>query len=201
MAEPFTTLTSRAVPMPEADIDTDRILPSRFMQKPRAEGFADYFFHDLRFDHAGRRKPGFVADAPEYRGARILVAGANFGCGSSREQAVYAVVDFGFRAVVAASFGDIFYANALKNGLVPAAIGTEAASALASRCGAVPSTAVTVDLMAMTVSWDNQSATFAIDAFSRELIVTGRDEIAFTLGLIGEIDAFETKLQAAMPWL
>lgn len=201
MAEPFSNITSPAVPMPEADIDTDRILPSRFMQKPREGGFADYFFHDMRFDRSGRRKPGFVADAPDYRDARILVAGANFGCGSSREQAVYAVADFGFRAVIAPSFGDIFYANALKNGLVPAAIDAEAAASLAARCLAVPHTLVTVDLQALTVRWDNQTAAFTIDPFSRDLLLTGQDEIAFTLGMSAEIDAFEARHGARKPWL
>ena len=117
--EPFEPLESTVVPMPESNIDTDQIIPARFLQKPRRDGCGPWLFHDLRYSPTGEENSGFVLNQPRYRAARILVAGDNFGCGSSRENAVWALYDYGFRAVIAPGFGDIFFNNCLKNGLLP----------------------------------------------------------------------------------
>ncbi|SFI04457.1 3-isopropylmalate/(R)-2-methylmalate dehydratase small subunit [Bosea sp. OK403] len=200
--EPFERLEARALPMRGANIDTDRILPSRFMQKPRADGFGRYFFHDLRFDAVGAERPDYIVNNPAHRDARILIAGENFGCGSSREQAVYAVFDYGFRAVVAPSFGDIFYANALKNGLLPVVLPGMEIEALFAACEADPSTRLAIDLQNLRVSRSGQpDLPFAIDDFNRQLLLTGQDEIAFTLGLADEISTFEELRRAHSAWL
>lgn len=198
----FATLSALALPLPEANIDTDRILPSRFMQKWRKDGFGRYLFHDQRFDAAGQERPGFVFNDPAHRGACILVAGANFGCGSSREQAVYALVDYGIRAVIAPSFGDIFQANALKNGLLPVALDHQAVGILLSLCATSPAVGITIDLDAQTVAHPEiVPLSFPIDVFHKQLLLSGQDDITHTLGHAGDIDRFETARRRAAPWL
>lgn len=199
--QPFTTVASIAAPFREANLDTDRILPSRFMQKPRALGFARYLLHDQRFDHHGAERPNFVLNQNAYRDAKIFIAGANFGCGSSREQAVYAIADYGVRAIIAPSFGDIFFGNALKNGLLPIALSAKAVDRLLARCESEP-TSVSVALAAQTVSCDGDSPLhFEIDEFHKTMLLRGEDEIGYTLGFSNEIGAFERRRKETSAWL
>ncbi len=193
--EPFKPLDAVAAPMDGAHIDTDQIVPARFIQKPRANNLGDYLFLDVRRDAAGQRRPDFVLNQPAYAGAQVLVAGPNFGCGSSREHAVWALVDGGIRAVIAPGFGDIFHANALKNGLLPVVLPEASVRALLDGLLANPGARVRVDLQTQTVSGPGlASAPFPIDAFSRHCLLQGLDEIAYTLGYLAGIEAFEHRM-------
>ncbi|MEP6962506.1 MAG: 3-isopropylmalate dehydratase small subunit [Acidobacteriota bacterium] len=175
-----TRIESITVPLSRPNIDTDQILPARFLQKPRSGGFGQYLFHDLRL------KPDFVLNQPVFRDARILVAGENFGCGSSRENAVWALHDYGFRAVIAPSMGDIFTANCLKNGLLPIILPAPVVATILTE-GQI----LTVDLESQTVSFAGESHTFEIDAFVRHCLLHGIDELDYTLSRMPEIEAFE----------
>jgi 3-isopropylmalate/(R)-2-methylmalate dehydratase small subunit len=195
--EAFQRLDAVAVPLGGANIDTDQILPARYLQKPRVNNFGDYLFLDVRRDPQGARRPGFVLNDPIYVQARILVAGPNFGCGSSREQAVWALHDGGIRAVIAPSFGDIFYGNSLKNGLLPVVLPAEAVEALLQSLRGAPGAHVCVDLVTQTVSAPGLGATpFPIDAFPRDCLLQGMDEIDHTLTLGARIEAFEKNLDS-----
>lgn len=200
--EAFTRLEGAAAPIEGRNVDTDQILPARFLKADRAKGYDRYLFHDLRFDGEGNEKRGFALNREPFRQARILVADDNFGCGSSREGAVYALHDFGIRAVIAPSFGDIFYNNCLKNGIVPAALPREAVTATieALAAGDGPTDAV-VDLVALSVTLPGGAThPFAIDAFWRECLMKGVDEIELTLGYRDEIEAFERAYRAERAW-
>ncbi|KTS20307.1 3-isopropylmalate dehydratase [Methylobacterium indicum] len=194
--QPFTTLQAVAVPLDVANIDTDQILPARFLKKPRSAGYGNFLFHDER-----RRSKAVPLDAPAYAGAGILVADRNFGCGSSREGAVYALVDGGIRCVVAPSFGDIFASNAAKNGLLTVTLPDEAVSALRTRLAAAPGAAVTVDLPAQTVTDpDGHAIPFEIDPFKKRCLVEGLDDVALTLEHAEAIAAYEARVAAEAPW-
>jgi 3-isopropylmalate/(R)-2-methylmalate dehydratase small subunit len=200
--EPFTRLDAVAAPMPVPNVDTDQIIPARFLRKSRMDGYGQYLFHDLRFAPDGSEKPDFVLNEAPYRGARILVADKNFGCGSSREHAVYALWDYGFRAVIAPSFGDIFFGNSFKNGFLPIVLPVEAVSALRGAIQSRPGARVTVDLVAQLVTGpDGISHHFEIDSYRKECLLKGIDELDFTLARRAEIDAFERRLATATPWL
>jgi 3-isopropylmalate/(R)-2-methylmalate dehydratase small subunit len=191
---PFTTFSSHGVPFHGADTDTDRILPARFLSKPRAGGFAQYLFHDLRFREDGSTVADFVLNHPHYQNAEILVCEENFGCGSSRENAVWAISDYGFRVVVAPSFGDIFYSNCLKNGVLAVVLKPEATAAI--RASLVPGSnaAITVDLTAQTITAPGGEVyRFEIDPFSKHCLLNGIDEMDYTLAQMDEIDAFERR--------
>ena len=166
--EPFKRLDAVAATMPVPNVDTDQIIPARFLRKSRKDGFGQYLFHDLRFDDGGREKPDFVLNRTGFRDAKVLVAERNFGCGSSREHAVYALWDYGFRAVIAPSFGDIFYGNSLKNGFLPVVLPADAAAEL---CGAIessPGAHVAVDLEQQQVTGpDGTHYRFEIDPFRK----------------------------------
>ncbi|PWC37758.1 3-isopropylmalate dehydratase small subunit [Azospirillum sp. TSO35-2] len=193
--EPFVTLTAVAVPLDIANIDTDQLLPARFLKKPRSAGYGNFLFHD-------ERKPGFPLDDPAYAGARVLVADRNFGCGSSREGAVYALVDGGFRCVVAPSFGDIFAANAAKNGLLTITLPDDAVAALRRRLQRTPGATVTVDLPAQTLTDpDGAVLPFAIDPFKKDGLIAGLDDVALTLQQQDAIDAFDRADAEARHWL
>jgi 3-isopropylmalate/(R)-2-methylmalate dehydratase small subunit len=201
--ESFTRLTAIAAPYAPVNVDTDQILPARFLKMPRGDGrdYGDFLFHDLRRGDDGVPRGDFVLDLPEYRGARILVGNANFGCGSSREGAVYAFRDAGFRSVVAPSFGDIFFNNCLKNGIVPVRLPAATCDALRALLAAVPGTSLTVDLEAQELRLPDGSAHgFVIDGFFREMLLRGVDEVGLTLGLRDAIDAFEHRQAAAAGW-
>jgi len=194
---PFTSLTSAAVPFDVVNCDTDRIIPARFLRNPRSAGYESFLFRDLR-----EADPAFVLDRPGYRGARILVAADNFGCGSSREGAVWALAGAGFRAWIAPSFGDIFLENSFKNGILAIVLPGERVAELRAQLHARPGAQVTIDLPAQTVRFpDGCLEPFAIDAFRKECLVAGIDEIDLTLRHLDQIEAYEARQRAETPWL
>ena len=189
---PFQLLDAVALPIERANFDTDQIVPARYLQKPRSDDFGAYLFRDLRFRKDGSEDPAFVLNRQPYRPARIVVAARNFACGSSREHAVWALYDYGIRAVIAPSFGDIFYSNALKNGLLPIVLPAAAAAALLQAVVTEPGTRLRVDLEAQTITaTDGTRHEFAIDPFSRHCLLNGLDELDYTLGQMSRIVAFE----------
>lgn len=202
--QPFTELTAVAAPLELANVDTDKVIPARFLRKLRTAdaGYDPYLFHDLRFDDAGRERPDFMLNQPAYRGAQILVAGPNFGCGSSREGAVYALMDYGIRSVIAPSFGDIHYGNALQNGMLPVVLPEDTCRALRDQVTQQPGAPITVDLEAQTVTApDGAVHRFEIDASTREKLLKGLDDVALVLEHLPEIEAFEKRHHAEQPWL
>jgi 3-isopropylmalate/(R)-2-methylmalate dehydratase small subunit len=202
MMEPFVRLEATAAPMSPPNIDTDQIIPARFLWRKRREGWGHLLFHDLRFDDAGAPKPDFVLNRDAYRGAGILVADRNFGCGSSREQAVWALWDYGIRAVVAPSFGDIFFNNSFQNGLLPVALPAERVAALRAALEGRPGSRVVIDLEAQTLTGpDGAVDRFEIDPFRKECLLAGTDDISFTLGHHERIAEFEKAYEAKVRWL
>jgi 3-isopropylmalate/(R)-2-methylmalate dehydratase small subunit len=200
--ERFRTLTAVAAPLDLPNVDTDRIIPARFLRKPRSAGYGQFCFHDLRVRADGSEDPAFVLNRPAYREARILVAGENFGCGSSREGAVWALAGRGIRAVVAPSFGDIFAGNCLKNGLLAVTLPGDAAAALRQALHATPGARVTLDLEAQTLAGpDGARHGFEVDPFWREALLEGLDEIGLTERRATEIAAFEARHAADWPWV
>ena len=194
MPEPFTTLTAVAAPLDLANVDTDQIMPARFMRRPRDERYVAYGFHDLRFTPEGQARPDFVLNQAPFDAAGILVAGRNFGVGSSREAAVYALLAMGFRAVVADSFGDIFFSNSLKNGLVPVKLPAGVVTALRQAVAAAPGASLTVDLeRQVLVGPDGAAHPFTVPPFARDCLLRGLDEIGLTLTLAEEISAYEAR--------
>ena len=191
-AEPFTTLTSRTVVLPEANIDTDQIIPARFLTMTTREGLGRLAFHDWRFDGEGREKPGCVLNDVDPSTHHVLVAGDNFGCGSSREHAPWALLDYGFRAVISTGVGDIFRSNALKNGLVPVVVDRETHAALIAR----PDQEVTVDLQAQELRFGNHVVAFEVDAFSRACLMEGVDTLGYLLNRTAAIATFEARAAA-----
>jgi 3-isopropylmalate/(R)-2-methylmalate dehydratase small subunit len=192
----FTTVTSLAAPLPEADIDTDVIIPARFLLLLDKAGLGRHLFHERRAAH-----PDFVLNRPPYDQARILVAGGNFGCGSSREQAVWALTDFGIRCVIAPSFGEIFFANCFKNGALPIVLdAVPYAAVLRAAEAALP---VTVDLTAEEIRLpEGEPIPFAVDPHRRRALLLGLDEIGMILAEdLPEIEAFEAQQRRMAPWL
>jgi 3-isopropylmalate/(R)-2-methylmalate dehydratase small subunit len=190
--ERFQRLDAVAVPLAAPDIDTDQIIPARFMQKLRSEGFAQYLFHDLRWNGDGMPRFGYILDAPAYRAAQIVVAARNFGCGSSREQAVYALHDHGVRAIIAPSFGDIFFTNCFQNGILPIVLPAAPVAALLEQLHRQPGCHLVVDLAAQTVVGpDGATSGFDVDPFRKRLLLDGVDELAFTLRHGDRIAEFE----------
>jgi 3-isopropylmalate/(R)-2-methylmalate dehydratase small subunit len=190
--EAFTRLDAVAAPLPRINIDTDQIVPALYLQKPRSANFGDFLFCDVRRDAEGALRADFPLNDPGHAGARILVAGRNFGCGSSREHAVWALVDGGFRAVIAPSFGDIFFSNALKNGLLPVRLAEELVDGLLATLQAEPGARLRIDLAAQSVTAPDGSRTpFEIDPFARHCLLEGLDELDYTLTQSARIDAFE----------
>lgn len=195
--EAFTQLEAVAAPLARINVDTDQIVPALYLQKPRSDNFGDYLFHDVRHDAAGARRSDFLLNDPVYAQARILVAGRNFGCGSSREHAVWALYDGGFRTVIAPSFGDIFHSNALKNGLLPVRLPEDAVQALLAELLAAPGSRMRVDLEAQTVTRPGGGIEhFAIDPFPRHCLLQGLDEIDYTLTERRRIEDFERRREA-----
>ena len=200
--EPFIRLCGVAAPIEGRNIDTDQIIPARFIKADRAKGYGQFFFHDARFDAEGREKPDFVLNREPFRQAKIVVSDDNFGCGSSREGAVYALHDFGVRAVVAPSFGDIFYNNCMKNSVVPVELDRAVVTGLLEGLKSAAQPELCVDLEGLTVTLpDGSSHAFTIDAFWRECLMKGVDEIELTLGYLDRIDAFERDYRDEMTWL
>ena len=194
---PFTTLTAKAVPLDLVNVDTDRIVPARFLRQPRSAGYQNFLFHDLR-----EQDPQFVLERPEYRGAEILVAAENFGCGSSREAAVWALAGAGFRAWIAPSFGDIFFENSFKNGVLALVLPHDRVAALREQLARNPGARVAIDLPAQAVTFpDGSVERFDIDPFRKECLVAGIDEIDLTLRHLDQIEGYEARQRAETPWL
>jgi 3-isopropylmalate/(R)-2-methylmalate dehydratase small subunit len=195
--EPFTTLTARAAPLDLVNVDTDRIIPARFLRRPRSEGYGQFLFHDLRESDAS-----FPLGRPEYAGARILVAAENFGCGSSREGAVWALVGAGFRAWIAPSFGDIFSENSAKNGALAIVRPHARVAAIRERIHREPGMELTIDLFTQTVKLpDGSTDRFEVDPFRKECLLAGLDEIGLTLRHEDAIRDYERRQAVMTPWL
>jgi 3-isopropylmalate/(R)-2-methylmalate dehydratase small subunit len=190
--QPFRSHTGAAVPLDRANVDTDQIIPKQFLKRVERTGFGQFLFYDWRFHADGSPNPGFVLNDPRYRGATVLIAGKNFGCGSSREHAPWALADYGLRAIIAPSFADIFATNCAKNGIVLCALDEAPVAALTGRASSVPNYRVTVDLERCEVR-DEQGlrVSFPIDAFRRECLLNGWDDISLTLRHENAILAYE----------
>jgi 3-isopropylmalate/(R)-2-methylmalate dehydratase small subunit len=190
--EPIRKFTSRLVPLPNENVDTDQITPARFLKVTAKTGLGKFLFYDWRFDAAGNPIPGFVLNQPETAGAEVLLAGNNFGCGSSREHAPWALGDFGFRAVISTSFADIFRNNCLKNGLLPIVVEVPIHQELFKLVGQDPSVQVTVDLAPQLLTLPNgKQVSFPVDPFSKKCLLDGVDELGYLLALSDRISSFE----------
>jgi 3-isopropylmalate/(R)-2-methylmalate dehydratase small subunit len=190
--EKFTTLTSRLAPLPIDNIDTDQIIPARFLKTISKAGLGDNLFSDWRYDASGNPKPDFILNQPEGHAAHVLLTGDNFGCGSSREHAPWALVQYGFRAVISTSFADIFRGNAVKNSLLPVIVPPETARKLFEAVHANPAATVTIDLAAQTLTLpDGSSVGFPVDEFAKQCMLQGVDELGYILQLEDEIKAYE----------
>jgi 3-isopropylmalate/(R)-2-methylmalate dehydratase small subunit len=198
--EKFTKLTGAACPINQSSLNTDQILPARFLKWTRAMGFGKALFHDLRFDSEGREKPDFPLNKPAWRKATIVVSARNFGCGSSREAAVYALYDFGVRCVIAPSFADIFAGNAVQNGLLTAAVTDEEAAEIIESLAQTPELPVTVDLDLRSILCGNRTYKFRIDPIRRMRLLNGWDDLALTESYSERIAAFKAKDLIRRPW-
>ena len=199
--EKFTRIVATACPLPTENIDTDQILPARYLKLPRQGEHGKVLFHDLRFDAAGSERPDFPLNRPGWRDAGIIVSGRNFGGGSSREAAVYALYDYGIRCVIAASFGDIFAQNSVKNGLLPATVQAADIAELTDMLKRNPEFAVTVDLATQTIACGNASFNFSIAPSWREQLLNGWDEIDLTRSHQAQIQDFRHRRREAEPWV
>jgi 3-isopropylmalate/(R)-2-methylmalate dehydratase small subunit len=189
--DPVTQFKAYALPVAQPNVDTDQILPARYLQKPRSAPFGDFLFRDLRFNADGLEKD-FILNTPFRREAKVVVAEENFACGSSREHAVWALYDYGFRAVIAPSLGDIFSSNAAKNGLLTILLPAPVVSGMIEALQAEPDLEIAVDLEAQTVSLPNGPVhRFDIDPYRKRLLLSGLDELGFTLSQLPQIEAFE----------
>lgn len=190
---PFTVLTSTAAPLRVSNVDTDQIIPARFLRHKRSDGYGQFLFHDQRFDENGQQIPDFVLNRPEFRNAQILVAGDNFGSGSSREGAVFALQDHGIRCVIAPSFGQIFYRNCFNNGVLPAIVQKSEITRLVSAAAAGSDHRLHVDLEEQTISVPQSETVvnFEVEPFFREMLLKGVAELGLTLELTDNIKAFE----------
>ena len=189
----FTTLTSRALAIPVNDIDTDQIIPAQFLKVTDKNGLADALFYNWRYNDDKSPKPDFIINKPESQGAQILLAGDNFGCGSSREHAPWALTSWGIRAVISTSFADIFRNNSLKNGLIPIIVDDETHKMLFDLLEEAPRAELTVDLATQTVSFPGGSFTFPIDAFNKACLLNGVDELGYIMGFEKDIAAYESR--------
>jgi 3-isopropylmalate/(R)-2-methylmalate dehydratase small subunit len=198
--EKFTRLTATACPLMQPNINTDQILPARYLKWPRDRGLGTVLFQDLRFDADGKPKPHFPLNQPHWQGAKVLLAGRNFGGGSSREAAVYAIYDYGIRCVIAPSFGDIFAQNAVKNGLLTAVIDEAEVAALAEAVAAEPARPIKVDLEQQTITCGNHHFRFTIDPVSLNQLLNGWDDVDLTESHRDAISAFKTADRKRRPW-
>lgn len=192
--EPFQKLTATAVPLRAENVDTDQVIPARFLTAVTKEGMGDGLFASWRYNADGSPKPDFVLNQPEYQGAQVLIAGRNFGSGSSREHAVWALTEYGFKAVITPGFGDIFYNNSLKNGLLPIALPTETVNLLLDLVEEEPETPITIDLANQTVTLpDGQQHGFDIDPFRKLCLLDGVDDLGYILSKEEQVRAFEAE--------
>ena len=198
----FTTLTGIAAPMPLVNIDTDMIIPKQFLKTIKRSGLGVNLFDEMRYDREGNEIPDFVLNRPQYREAQILVAGDNFGCGSSREHAPWAIRDFGIRSVISTSFADIFYNNCFKNGILPIVLPQDQVDLLMQDAEKGANARITIDLENQTVtSSDGESFHFDVDPFKKHCLLQGLDDIGLTLEKVGDIDAFEEKFAVERHWV
>jgi 3-isopropylmalate/(R)-2-methylmalate dehydratase small subunit len=199
--QPFKTLTALAAPLDRTNVDTDQIIPKQFLKRIERTGYGDFLFFDWRRTASGEPNPEFELNLPRYQGAQILIAGKNFGCGSSREHAAWALSDFGFRCVIAPTFADIFFSNAGKNGIVLARLSEDQVAELLTKAQTIPGYKLTVSLEDQTVSDDTGfKASFDIDPFRKFCLVEGLDDIGLTLRHEAALDTFEAKHNEAN-WL
>jgi len=197
--EPFTKITSRAIPLPNDNVDTDVVVPARFLKVTDKEGMDQYLFRDWRFDVEGNPKPDFILNQPRAKGAKILLVGRNFGTGSSREHAPWALLAFGFRALIGTSFADIFTGNSLKNGLLLVAIPPESHADLLSTLEKNPNAEVAVDLATQTVTLpDGKTVNFPIDNFSKQCLLAGVDQLGYIFKQEPRIRAYEESHPSAV---
>jgi 3-isopropylmalate/(R)-2-methylmalate dehydratase small subunit len=200
--QPFTRLTGIAAPLPLANVDTDKIIPGRFLKTIERAGLGRHLFTPLRYRDDGSEEPRFVLNAEPYRRAEILIAHENFGCGSSREHAPWALLDFGIRCVIAPSFADIFHNNCFKNGILPVPLPREVCDALMADAKLGANARITIDLERQVVVRPNgEEIAFEVDAFRKHLLLNGLDDIGQTMQHAASIDRFEARQKAAQPWL
>jgi len=200
--EKFTTLTGVPAPLAMINVDTDMIIPKQFLKTIKRTGLGKHLFHEMRFDEDGNENPDFVLNKPAYRNAKILIAGDNFGCGSSREHAPWALLDFGIRCIIAPSFADIFYNNCFKNGILPIRLPQEDIDKLMDDAARGANATLTVDLENQTISGpDGGEIKFDIDPFRKKCLLEGLDDIGLTMERADRIAAYEERAEAARPWL
>ncbi|SNB61004.1 3-isopropylmalate dehydratase, small subunit [Arboricoccus pini] len=201
--QPFTKLTGVAAPLPLVNVDTDKIIPAKWLKTIKRTGLGIAAFETLRYETDGSEKPDFVLNREPYRHAEILIAGANFGCGSSREHAPWALLDFGIRCVIAPSFADIFFNNCFKNGILPIVLPQEQIDLLMQEATEADDPTFTVDLEAKEIirPRGNAPLPFDVDAFSRDCLLQGLDDIGLTLAKSTKIDGFESQQRTGQPWL
>ncbi|MGC2856152.1 3-isopropylmalate dehydratase small subunit [Novispirillum sp. DQ9] len=198
----FTVLTGVAAPLPMINVDTDMIIPKQFLKTIKRTGLGKNLFDEMRYDDKGAEVPDFVLNQPAYRNATILVAGDNFGCGSSREHAPWALLDFGIRCIIAPSFADIFYNNCFKNGILPIKLPQEQVDKLLDDASRGANATVTVDLEKQVITGpDGGSIAFDVDPFRKHCLLNGLDDIGLTLQKADKIKAFEEKQKREQPWL
>lgn len=207
----FNVVTAKVAPLDRPNVDTDAIIPKQYLKSIKRTGFGQYLFDDWRYLDAGdldvpvasrRANPGFVLNQPQYQGAQVLLARENFGCGSSREHAVWALDDYGFRAVIAPSYADIFFNNSFKNGLLPVILPTDVVERLFKAVEANPSLELTIDLpRQQVVTPSGEAFAFEIDEFRKDCLVRGLDEIGLTLQQGDAISAYEARRRGEAPWL
>jgi len=198
----FEKLQGVAAPMPLVNIDTDMIIPKVFLKTIKRSGLGVNLFDEMRYDRQGNEISDFVLNKPQYRGAQILVAGDNFGCGSSREHAPWAIADFGIKCVISTSFADIFFNNCFKNGILPIVLPQEQVDTLMADAEKGENARITVDLEAQEITTsDGETIAFDVDAFKKHCLLNGLDDIGLTLEKAGSIETFETKMSADRPWV
>ena len=197
----FTTLTGVAAPLPMRNVDTDMIIPKQFLKTIKRTGLGENLFHEMRFDDAGKEVPDFVLNQPAYRKAQILIAGENFGCGSSREHAPWALLDFGIRCVIAPDFADIFYNNCFQNGILPIRLPQAEIDKLMDDASRGANATLTIDLEIQEIRGpDGGVITFEVDPFSKKCLLNGLDNIGLTMEKHEHIQAHEEKIAVAKPW-
>jgi 3-isopropylmalate/(R)-2-methylmalate dehydratase small subunit len=201
--QPFKTHTGVAAPLDRVNVDTDAIIPKQFLRKIEKTGFGKHLFHEWRYsDYEGTREnPDFILNQGPYRKATVLLARDNFGCGSSREQAPWALADFGFKLIIAPSFADIFYNNCVKNGILPATLKSGEVDEIFTFAGKNKGAAIGADLPAQTVTAGGKAYSFQIDAFNKECLLKGMDSIGWTMQFSDKIDSYEERIRSQKPWL
>jgi 3-isopropylmalate/(R)-2-methylmalate dehydratase small subunit len=198
----FTQLTGVAAPLPMMNVDTDMIIPKQFLKTIKRTGLGSALFHEMRYHRNGEEIPEFVLNRPAHRQAKILIAGDNFGCGSSREHAPWALLDFGIRCIVSTSFADIFYNNCFKNGILPITVSADDLKKLHDDAGRGANATITIDLPNQEIRGpDGGVIRFDIDPFRKHCLINGLDDIGLTMEKAGDIEAFEARQARARPWL